>query len=272
MMPQSSTNFVAHIVQIPVLFEFRKAKIQWGEARAKVVGWRDDNPGQKMSLHLIAEVHCAGQKSRIAIPLVKLPEQQRKECLPAVGKPQSHQRVREICSSLELPYFVHNTKTHFPGDELRKNTSPGDAWLMRDEFLSLKGDREKTLAFLNKWGRWAGLRSYVDFTEIANLQEEVRTALTKSPDEWFSTLAFPTMVNSRSTQFPYFTMLTDACQVAIRMATTIDLLQHIEFKTCARLDCAKPFAVRSKRKRDYCSQYCAHLESVRRGRASQRSV
>lgn len=263
---------MAHIVQIPVSFEFRTAKIQWEETRAEVVGWRDDSPDQKTALHLIADVQRAGQKSTISIPLAKLPEQQRKECLSAIGKAHRHQLVREICSSLELLYFVHNRKTHFPNEELRKSTSPADAWVMRDEFFSLKGSDEKTLTFLNSWGRWAGLRNYVDFTEIANLQKEVRNALTNSPDEWFSTLAFPAMVNSRSPQFPFFTLLTDACQVAIRMATTIDLLQQIEFRTCARSDCGKPFAIKSKRKRDYCSQYCGHLESVRRGRTAQRSA
>jgi hypothetical protein len=259
---------VAQEFQIPVSFEFRAAKkIQWQAASAKVTGWRDSHPEPKKPLHLIAKLRgAAGLESQIAIPLSKLPERERKACLATIGKRESDERVKEICSSLELPYFFHNGKTYF-GDDVRKHSLPSDAWQLRDEFLSLQGNAEKTLAFLNNWGRWLPLRRYVGLAEIADLQKDVRAALTESPDEWFVGVAFPTMVNSRSPEFPYFTMLTDACQVAIRMATTIDLLQRIEFKTCARPDCAKPFPVRSKRKRDYCSQYCAHLESVRRGRS-----
>jgi hypothetical protein len=256
---------MAHIVQIPISFEFRKAKILWEESPASVIGWHT-GVSEKEPLHLIAKLRRGGPRSKIAIPLDKLPERERKLCLATVGKRHSDEMVKEICSSLELPYFAHGCETYF-GKEVRKHSLPDDAWQLRDEFLSLKGDPKKTISFLNRWGRWKSL-SYVDPSEIAHLQVAVRAALTEAPDKWFSTVAFPTMVNSHSAQFPYFTMLTDKCEVAIRMATTIDLLQRVEFKTCARPDCAKPFPVKSKRKRDYCTQYCAHLESVRRARKS----
>ena len=269
-MPQDNIKIMAQIVQIPLSFEFRTAKIPWEEAHASVIGWRNANASQQEPLHCIAQLRRAGKEHRIAISLSMLPKRERKQCLATLGKRHSDEMVKEICSSLELPYFVHNCKPYF-GDELRKRSLPDDAWQLRDEFLSLKGDAKNTISFLNRWGRWVPLRNYVGTSEITDLQVAVRAALTEAPDKWFSTVGFPTMVNSRSAQFPYFTMLTDACEVAIRMATTIDLLQQIEFRTCARPDCAKPFPVKSKRKRDYCTQYCAHLESVRRGRTAQRS-
>jgi hypothetical protein len=263
---------VAHKFQIPISFEFRTAKITWQEATAKVIGWRDSQSESDKPLQLIADLRGgAGLKSQIGIPLSKLPDRERKACLATIGKRQSNERVKEICSSLQLPYFFHDGKTYF-GEDVRKHSLPSDAWRLRDEFLGLKSNAENKLAFLNCWGRWLPLRNFVALGEIADLQKDVRVALTESPDDWFSSVAFPTMVNTRSPRFPYFTMLTDSCQVAIRMATTIDLLQRIKFKTCARPDCAKPFPIRSKRKRDYCSQYCAHLESVRRGRTTKESA
>jgi hypothetical protein len=268
-MPQDSTRIVAHIFRIPISFEFRTAKIQWEEARANVIGWRKDDTTQTKPSHLIGELWRGGGKTKIAIPLSKLPVEERKHCLATLGRRRSDEIVKEICSSLELPYFIHNYKTYF-GEELKKHSLPNDAWHLRNDFLSVKADSKKTISFLNNWGRWVPLRNYVDASEIAELQLSVRAALTEAPEKWFDTFGFPTMTDSRSAKFPYFTMLTDASQVAIRMATTIDLLQQIEFKTCARLDCAKPFPVKSKRQRVYCTQYCAHLESVRRGRTVRR--
>lgn len=51
------------------------------------------------------------------------------------------------------------------------------------------------------------------------------------------------------------------------MATVYaDLIRGMKFKCCKRGDCGRPFAVESKHKRKFCCQYCAHLESVRKGR------
>jgi hypothetical protein len=159
--------------------------------------------------------------------------------------------------------------------ELRKHSQPADGWDLRDDFLSLKADSEAALAILNRWGRWIPWRNYVDMAEISALQQAVRQALTSPAEIWFRSLyASPPMVNSRSTEFPYFVVLTDACEAAIRTTTTIDLLKKLKFKSCARPDCPMVFPVTSKHERNYCTQYCAHLESVRRARKSstQRSV
>jgi hypothetical protein len=167
--------------------------------------------------------------------------------------------------------FIQNPKAHIEEGELRKHSRPADAWQMREELLRMKPDPDSAKSFLNKWGRWRPFpRNYIDLDEIFDLQRVVRHALTSSPKRWFaSTYAFPTMISSRSTKFPYFVMLTDACQVAIRMTITIDLLRELEFKTCARPDCGLPFEVKSRHKRKFCSWYCGHLESVRR---SQRTI
>jgi hypothetical protein len=251
-------------------FEFRTTKVRWEEARANVIGWRNQQGETNDPVHLIAGIaSTSGKKKPIGLPLSRLPEKERKQCLATLGKRHSDEAVKEICSGLELRYFVHDRETYFKDSELRKHSHAADAWQLRDDFLSFKGDSEAALAILNKWGRWKPLPNYVAMAEISALQQAVRQALTSPAEIWFRSLyASPPVVNSRSLEFPYFVMLTDACEAAIRMTTTMDLLRQLKFKTCARPDCDKPFPVTSRHERNYCTQYCAHLESVRRARKS----
>jgi len=266
---------MAHQIQIPISFEFRTTKVQWEEARASVIGWRDSQGEKDDPAQLIARItSTSGKKKTIGLPLNRLPEKEREQCLAVSGKRHTNEAVKEICSPLELRYFVHDSKTYIADSELRKHSHPADAWQLRDDFLSLKAESEAILTILSKWGRWVPFRNYVDMTEISALQHAVRRALTSPAEVWFRGLyASPPKVNSRSSAFPYFVILTDACEAAIRTTTTMDLLRKLKFKTCARPDCDKPFPVTSKHERNYCTQYCAHLESVRRARKStQRSV
>jgi len=185
------------------------------------------------------------------------------------GKRNSDEVVREICSNLELQYFVHDHKTYIRDSELRKVSRPADAWQLRDDLLKLKPGTAAALNMLNKWGRWISHRNSVDLAEIMSLQRAVRQGLTSPAKNWLqSSDAHVPSANSRSSDFPYFVALTDSCKTAIRAATTIDLLQELRFKTCARPDCGVPFQVTTKHERNYCRQYCAHLESVRRARKS----
>jgi hypothetical protein len=176
--------------------------------------------------------------------------------------------VKEICSELELPRFTHAHKTDFDPSELRKHSRQADAWQLRDEFLRLNvEDNEATLSFLKQWGRWRQLPNGVDSMRIGELQRRVRQALTSSSEPWFaSSWASPPKPQARSKTFPYFINLTDSCEAAICMTTTIDLLHQLKFKICARPDCRAPFRLESKHERSYCSQYCAHIESVRHNR------
>jgi len=257
---------VAQIIQIPVSFEFRTTKVLWTQASAHVVGW-SKKQDEEDPVHLIAEVASSVGKKITTLSLSKLADEERKQCIATIGKRDADEAVKEICSASEFLYFVHDRPTYIEDSELVMHSQPADPWLMREDFLRLKPDRETAMAFLNKWGRWRSFRALADLSEIIDLQRAVREALTSSPKKWFADLyAFPIMKRSRSAKHPYFTMLTDACQVAIRMTTTIDLLRQLKFKTCARRDCGIPFPVTSNHKRDYCSQYCGHLESVRRNR------
>ena len=145
------------------------------------------------------------------------------------------------------------------------NSRPADAWHMRDDFLRLANDAASALASLDKWGCW-DYKKYLRLHELVRLQRAVKEALISPPEKWFTgPFSFPSIWQRRPT-YPYFALKTDMCESAIRMTVTVDLLQQVKFAICARRDCAALFAISSKHKRKYCSQYCGHLESVRRNR------
>jgi hypothetical protein len=54
---------------------------------------------------------------------------------------------------------------------------------------------------------------------------------------------------------------------AILATVYVDQLRSARYAICARPDCLKPYEITSRRKRFYCSQPCAHIQSVRRNRA-----
>jgi len=122
---------------------------------------------------------------------------------------------------------------------------------------------------LNKWGRWNDAE-YVELPEIIRLQQAVREALTDSPDKWFASQYSLPFNWRRSPKFPYFALLTDKVEVAVRMTVTIDLLNQSRFQTCERRDCGRPFKVESGHNRKFCSRHCGHLEAVRRSRKTSR--
>jgi len=57
---------------------------------------------------------------------------------------------------------------------------------------------------------------------------------------------------------------------AILATIYVDHLHGTKFGFCRRHDCRKAYKIESKHIRKYCSQYCAHLESLRRMRKRQR--
>jgi len=69
---------------------------------------------------------------------------------------------------------------------------------------------------------------------------------------------------SQST-FPHFVHVANDCFSCMIASITIDFLRKIPFRICKRSDCGTPFAA-DRRGKQYCSQYCAHLVSLRKAR------
>ena len=185
----------------------------------------------------------------------------------------SDAEVEQTLSSFNPVLLVPSGKTFVDDEELTKNSQPGEAWQLREEFLKLNPTPEDAIALLNEWGRW-NAEEFVELSEIVDLQRAIREAVTTSPGKWFeSPYSLPSNWR-RHPKFPYFALLTDKAEIALRMTVTCDLLGQSQFKTCDRPDCGQPFKVESKHDRKYCSRTCAHVEAVRRSRtaASKKQV
>lgn len=74
------------------------------------------------------------------------------------------------------------------------------------------------------------------------------------------TLTFQTTASA-----PHLLQTDNSLKEAIYTSVTLDFLRGFHFEACARHDCGLPFLVDDKRKQ-FCSQYCGHLVSLRRTR------
>jgi hypothetical protein len=55
---------------------------------------------------------------------------------------------------------------------------------------------------------------------------------------------------------------------AVLLSLHIDHLRAAKFRTCSRWDCGIPFAITSGHNKKFCSQYCGHLQSLRKKRGT----
>lgn len=171
-----------------------------------------------------------------------------------------------------------------------KSSIVGDPWQMRDDFLRMPRSVDKLLMFLKEWGSPLGygqflypfddriparlgvddrapLPTMVQPADVWRLQDKYRVALKGTPEEWLREKA-PIGLITHQSEFPYLVAKASDIRTAIEMTITIDMLNTVPFQKCVRPDCYVPFEVRPGK--DYCSQYCGHLESVRRNRAEDR--
>lgn len=188
-----------------------------------------------------------------------------------------------------------------PG-EVTKN-----AWIMRDEFLSLEADPDPVLGwdwsarqFLNKWGIWESGRGFTEdwssrpirlMPPSATLPEQkidkpdfvlVIPHLLKGQQERYRKALLPS--NARpwlrshplnldtADEFPFFRVRRSYCTDAINATITIDHLADVQFGICKRNDCRKLFERVTEQKRFYCSPECAHLANVRKLRAQKKKL
>lgn len=179
-----------------------------------------------------------------------------------------------------------------------------DGRLVRERFMELKSD-EEILNFLNQLGRFSRLAEAERLrgwrqTDIAHWQTMFAEFAKRPPDKWskyiealysskpnFNILGVIGALNLSSRHAVEFhwhglpqidwrgakhlaVIETSDVVSAILSTIEIDHLRGAKFGVCARRDCPQFFEITSRHSRKYCSQYCAHLESVRRTRKRQK--
>jgi len=262
---------MAHNIQIPVSFDFRIIKATWSEVVGRIVGYgrHEDDVG--------VLVKVEGRTRHISFPKSNLPDGLWERCDKAFyrsGDPfggNFEYLIEETCSRFRPNLLVPSSElSHFFWDsEAMAHSLPADGWQLREAFLRVTPDTKSVLAFLNRWGSW-GSEDYVLARDFLDFQNVVRQALVSPPDEWFEGNQDALDSIDRQSEYPYFVVQTFECETAIRMTITMDLLRQQKFKLCKRPDCNQPFAPLSAHKRMYCTQYCSHLESLRRSRQGKK--
>jgi hypothetical protein len=233
--------------------------------QAIIRGWWRREDGTYDPEYLTAQVRMDHGDSLLRYPLGGVPTQQWHACLDLfTGDNDSDDQVAEICSSFGPELLVGSGNRYFSETELSKHPS-ADAWQLRDELLGAKFDIAGSIAFLNSWGAWS-YAEYVTLTDLSVFQKSVREALTNAETKWFKSSESSLHLWRHIAEYPYFSLRTNLGHEAVRTTVTVDLLNESQFKVCARRDCSKPFRIQSKHTRIFCSQYCGHLESVRRQR------
>ena len=179
-----------------------------------------------------------------------------------------------------------------PGSRPKAVESRDFPWTLRDRFLRLRRDEAELVEFLNLAGGWgtSGGRILVydglppsqerfPVSEFWEWQDICRLLMTNPLAFWddtcprldqekqavlndFTVRLQMTVANKR---FRAITEVTGTLRL-ILLSIFIDLLNHAKFRQCARPDCFAIFQIETRHRRIYCSQYCGHLESVRRNR------
>ena len=179
-----------------------------------------------------------------------------------------------------------------------------NGWHWRDEFFRLpEDDLDPLAAFLNEVGAWPSSADSTDIPghairypvfvqpdDVWAFRENLNYALLDRNRKWFKETVTPVLPKPKTWLDLYppqpandFELRFELSGVAAGVVTLTnarhmlfatvlaDVARGIRFKTCKRKDCRNPFAIESGHKRDYCGQYCGHLESVRRNRAKSKN-
>jgi hypothetical protein len=175
---------------------------------------------------------------------------------------------------------------------------------LRERFMGLRTE-EQFLKFLNQFGRFSPLaeaeRTYGwQMRDLVGCQEMFSELAKRSPETWneyANSLISPkssvpqgivaAVVSSSEHEIEFRWKgspqrdwmgarnigMIKANNVVEAILTTIEVdhLRGTQLKGCARPDCKQFFEPTSNHKRIYCTQYCAHLESLRRMRKRQKS-
>jgi len=290
----SIQHIMSHNIAVPLQVRFTPVKRKWTLRNARIVGsadgfhLRDLLPGTTPIIEPLS-----------AYPLsVRLLE----------PGPRGSMKESETLYSLGFGDHVEALKERYaPGGTLLTSAIYGtpllellvsdleerpkrehDPWQMREEFLNLPQSGDALASFLTKWGIWsfeslseitAGamlhrLGSPVRYYAVPELIWERQTfykaALSGKPKDWL-TLHARVPAPQRQLKPPFLATVDSLCSTAIETTITMDKLRDVPYRICAKEDCGRVFELRTKHDKQFCSYSCAHLTSVRRGRAKQKA-
>ena len=273
---------MAHTIQVPMAFEFQPQRFTWACVQAEIIGWGkhgDDSDRFYGRDTTCVIVRVPGDEDfRFALD---------PKCLPAFV------RDAEFEQAPDLPDLGKLCKGHtidllsgFPSEGSKRRVDP---WDMRSEFLKLPRQAGALTNFLTKWGSWGpSAILHMEFlgeaevmfemspqrmgrvcvipSDVWDYQELCSRAVMDPPHIWLGSShgMLPSAFPRR--EYPHLLLTATGCAHAIQTTITFDLLRKVKFAVCKRKDCGTRFPLETRHKRKYCSWYCGHIESVRKGR------
>lgn len=283
---------MAQIVNIPLAFKFFPRKAKWRLRAVEIVGWAKDVRKRSLipyfgspdcvTVEILEPASLGGLTGLYS--MLHIERQYGSLKNPAVLNWSDIPAELKVAATMVKDMnAIQGSAFNVLGGEPSEGEygRAGDAWAMRREFLALQQDIWPLLEFLRKWGVWderalgipnsksgkgASLENVVFPERIWELQDAYREALLRPPDEWLTKGVDPLKGAYATPMYPHFVLEHSQCKLAIEATITIDLLRKVKFRKCKRPDCSEVFALESRHKKIYCSQPCAHLESVRKQR------
>lgn len=273
---------MAHRIDLPVEFQFKVEPIKYVRGAIRLRKWWLGYGPWELQAVISAPAEFAGFGGADDLFHV-LPDEvpaPLREQLSEPGKPLTS-AVKKVELDVLLCMYPESADLSHP-----PKTRIIDPWQLRHDFLHLKPSSDALLEFLDYYGRWSRITypRYISWafydprtregnaddyipglvfeSEIRAEQTAIRVALKGNPGDW---LAKASLSFGAQSKFPHYVHTDDNCLDAIRTSISIDFLRRVPFRICKRPDCGEPFAADRKGK-EYCSQYCAHLVSVRRTR------
>jgi len=170
-------------------------------------------------------------------------------------------------------------------DALKRTGRFTEGWGLVRRFLALDtSNQDAILDFLKETGDFGSPFS-VDATDerefqrvpmyaFSAIQDYVRRMILSGdpalPPPWPDGRIQNYLLEFKASRFgPQAEVSIGGTRPAIFALVQFELAQGATFKVCARKDCRLPFQIESSHKRKFCTQYCAHLTSLRRRRTAE---
>ena len=261
---------MAQRLSIPIEFASEIERSYWVVGIARPIKWYLGYGGWEVEVRIQAPKHLAGMAQN-------LPPEEIPPDICALLPPEGERFTKEARNA-EIEVLIGT----YRGEPRQHKVN---AWDVRQDFLALDGSTSSLLDFLNRYGTWhrgyaprlntSGDELAWDPVIVGPLgiwrdRAQLRADLIAGASAWFRSPRSHLDFHTRA-EFPHFVHQDHFCEDAVKTSITVDFLRKVRFRVCPRVDCGVPFSADRKGK-IYCSQYCAHLVSLRKTRKKQQAL
>jgi hypothetical protein len=261
--------------QITAEFEFKPIRSNWTQNTATVLGWQLPS-----GTTLPSVINASIDSGPLGGKIIQFSKGYSPTWLSDLLPDRSHPR-RKIPDSKALAAMFREV----PIDIFVSNRTPNlqeefkirDAWEMRDEFLRIPAGPAEHLEFMQRWGEFrefskVGPAKVVTLFQINSLRRTIASGMSGPTQDWLENHpwweSFEIVLGDC---FPYPSWSHFQIDSALYATVTVDCWRGTRFSLCERHDCKLPFALTGRSDKRFCTNYCAHLTSVRK-RASAKAA